>query len=239
VELQFRALPWAWLGFILFLMLYGEGLAYHELRAAAAPPWAWLAVPLTVAGFLVYAALFAEPKSIIAYRGLVAALRRGDARRAGPLLPLWLPTYLLFAGLAVAFAVTLGTAEWPAIDLWADAPFGLSSVGRFAPVWTTVLATALFVLRDVLFVLWLNFAARRRRADLAALLYLALAYGPLAALLTAIPSPLLLGFVLPMPAAHAAMTIGPVAAELAVLLFLLRRRWAVAGRWLQPLAQPA
>jgi hypothetical protein len=100
-------------------------------------------------------------------------------------------------------------------------------------------ATALFVLRDVLFVLWLNFSAQRRRADLAALLYLALAYGPLAALLAAIPAPLLLGFFLPMPAAHAAMTIVPVAAELVVLLFLLRRRWTAAERSLQPLARPA
>jgi hypothetical protein len=239
VELQFRALPWAWIGFALFLMLYGEGLVYGALRREAAPASAWLAVPVTVAGMLVYAALFAEPKSIIAYRGLVAALRRGDGRRAGSLLPLWLPTYVIFAGLAVAFAIALGAAEWPAIDLWANAPFGLASVGRFAPVWTTVVATALFVLRDVLFVLWLNFSAQRRRADLAALLYLALAYGPLAALLAAIPAPLLLGFFLPMPAAHAAMTIVPVAAEVVVLLFLLRRRWAAAERSLQPLAQPA
>ena len=239
VELQFRALPWAWLGFVLFLMAYGEGLAWHALRQEAVPAAAWLAAPLAVAGSLVYAALFAEPKSVIAYRGLVAAVRRGDRRRAGSLLPLWLPTYVIFAGLAVAFAIALGSAEWPAIDLWANAPLGLASIGRFAPVRTTVVAAALFVLRDVLFVLRLNFASKRRRADLAALLYLALAYGPLAALLTAIPAPLLLTFVLPMPMEHAAMTILPVAAEVAVLLFLLRRRWVAAGRSLQPLATAA
>ena len=239
VELQFRALPWAWLGFVLFLMAYGEGLAWQALRQEAVPAAAWLAAPLAVAGSLVYAALFAEPKSVIAYRGLVAAVRRGDRRRAGSLLPLWLPTYVIFAGLAVAFAIALGSAEWPAIDLWANAPLGLASIGRFAPVRTTVVAAALFVLRDVLFVLWLNFASKRRRADLAALLYLALAYGPLAALLTAIPAPLLLTFVLPMPMEHAAMTILPVAAEVAVLLFLLRRRWVAAGRSLQPLATAA
>src|SRR5213078_155458 len=133
----------------------------------------------------------------------------------------------------------VGTTEWPAMDLWANAPLGLASIGRFAPVRLTVLAAVLFVLRDVLFVLWLNFAARRRRADLAALLYLALAYGPLAALLAAIPAPLLLTFVMPMPMEHAAMTILPVAVELVVLLFLLRRRWVAAGRSLQPLAAAA
>jgi len=193
-------------------------------------------VPLFVAGALTYAALFAEPKNIIAYRGLVAALHGGDARRAGSFLPLWLPTYLLLAGLAAVFAVLLGNAEWPATDLWADAPFGLAAVGHFAPVSTTVLAAALFVLRDALFVLWLNFASRRRRADLAALLYLALAYGPLAALLVALEAPLLLAFVLPMPAAQPLVVLGPVAAELAVLLFLLRRRWIAAGRSLRPAA---
>src|SRR5262249_23855780 len=97
VELQFRALPWAWLGFTLFLMAYGEGLAWHALGRETTPAAAWLAAPLGVAGSLVYAALFAEPKSVIAYRGLVAALRRGDRRRAGSLLPLWLPTYVIFA----------------------------------------------------------------------------------------------------------------------------------------------
>ena len=240
VELQFRALPWAWLGFALFLMAYGEGLAYHWLRREAVPAAAWLAAPLVVAVFLVYAALFAEPKSVIAYRGLVAALRRGDRRRAGALLPLWLPTYVIFAGLAVAFAIALGTAKWQPAALWVNGPLGVDAMaGRFLPVRTTVLAAALFVLRDVLFVLWLNFASKRRRADLAALLYLALAYGPLAALLTAIPAPLLLTFVLPMPMEHAAMTILPVAAELVVLLFLLRRRWVAAGRSLQPLAATA
>jgi len=236
IELQFRALPWAWLGFILFLTLYGEGLAYGTLRREPVGPAAWLVVPLVVAGGLAYAALFAEPKNIIAYRGLVAALRGGDARRAGSLLPLWLPTYLLFAGLAVVFAVLLRGTAWPASDLWADAPIGLAAVGRFAPVSTTVLAAALFVLRDALFVLWLNFAARRRRADLAALIYLALAYGPLAALLVALEAPLLLAFVLPMPAAQPLVVLGPVAAELAVLLFLLRRRWIAAGRSLRPAA---
>jgi len=51
--------------------------------------------------------------------------------------------------------------------------------------------------------------------------------------------PLLLTFVLPMPTEHAAMTILPVAAELAVLLFSLRQRWVAAGRSLQPLAAAA
>jgi hypothetical protein len=48
-----------------------------------------------------------------------------------------------------------------------------------------------------------------------------------------------LTFVLPMPTEHAAMTILPVVVELAVLLFLLRRRWVAAGRALQPLAAAA
>jgi hypothetical protein len=234
VELQFRAAPWVWLAFVLFVIGWVEGLAWPALQRAPGAPARWLVAPALLAGALTYVALFAERKDPLAYRALGAALARGEAARAWTLLPLWLPSYVLFAGLALALAVTLGDTNLPAIDLWAGSPLALAGLGRFTAAWPMVVAAMLFVLRDILFVLWLGATARRRRADLAAFLYLAVAYGPLAGLVVLLGATPLLSLLVPVSAASPLQALLPVALELLLLLWLLRNRWVAAGRALRP-----
>jgi hypothetical protein len=234
VELQFRAAPWVWLAFVLFVIGWAEGLAWPTLLQAPGGPARWLILPAVLAGGLTYVALFAERKDPLAYRALGAALAGGAVGRAWTLLPLWLPTYLLFAGLALALAVTLGDLTLPAIDLWAGSPLALAGLGKFSAAWPMAAAAVLFLLRDILFVLWLNATARRRRADLAAFIYLAVAYGPLAGLAVMVGATPLLSFLVPVSTTSPLQALLPVALELLLLVWLLRNRWASAGRALRP-----
>jgi hypothetical protein len=234
VELQFRAAPWVWFAFLLFVVGWVEGLAWPTLLDAPGGPARWLVAPAVLVGGLTYVALFAERKDPLAYRALGAAFARGDLGRAWTLLPLWLPSWLLFAGLALALAALLGDATLPAIDLWAGSPLALAGLGKVAAAWPMVVAAVLFQLRDILFVLWLNAVMRRRRADLAAFLYLAVAYGPLAGLFVMLGATPLLSFVVPVSATSPLQALVPVALEVLLLLWLLRSRWAAAGRALRP-----
>src|SRR5437763_17006666 len=98
--------------------------------------------------------------------------------RAVILLPQWLPVYLVAAGLGIFVAVVGGFSELPGIPAMV-APvlgaleFGVADSWRILPA-----ALALYLLRDVLIVLFSNFGARGGRADMGAFICLMLAYFP-------------------------------------------------------------
>lgn len=227
LELQFRSYPWAWIAFTLFVMAYVAGFQDDGIvRWSEAVP-AWLLGPIMAGIVLVYAALFAEPKDVVRYRWFLASVGRGDVRRALTLMPLWLPTFLIAAGLATAFILLVGRVS---IGLpMARMEFDILP----APV---VIAILLFVARDIGLVLFLNFSARRRRADLAAFIYLLVLYGPLAALVQLLGLTWLQPFLTPAPMAHPAYTIAPPLIEAATVAVLLWWRLAAASQPLRPAA---
>lgn len=227
VELQFRSQPWVWPLFVLFLMLYAEGFLYHLMVGLEARA-AWLMAPLAVAIALVYVAAFTAPKDVVRHRWFVAALRQGRWRRAGELMPLWLPTYVIAAA-AGAAAIALGGGtpiHMPVLPVRFDA--------TIAPSAPLVLALLLFVLRDLCLILLLNFGERRQRADLAAFIYLLLLYGPMAAIAAVLGLGKVEPFFVPYDTGNPALTVGPVMLETVVVLVLLSHRWAAAGRSVRP-----
>ncbi len=230
LELQFRSYPWAWIAFTLFLMAYATGFQYEGLvRLEAATP-AWLFAPLSVGILLVYAVLFAEPKDVVRYRWFFAALRRGAGARALVLMPLWLPTYLIVVVLAMALVLLVG-------DISIGVPMAFLQFD-IAPA-PLVVAVLLFIARDIGFVLFLNFGDRRRRADLAAFLYLLVLYGPVAAIVQLLGLTWLQPFLTPVPMAHPAATIVPPLIEAVAVAGLLWWTLASASRQLRPAAAAA
>jgi len=214
VELQFRAWAWVWAAFVGFLVVFVEGLV---------EPAAGGSVPLLLPGFLtgallVYVALLAEPKGLVAYRGLLAALLGRDWARAGRLLPLWA------AGLAVLLPVALGLAvQLSVAPLERDLPF--LGGDRLRPDALWIATCLLFLLRDIGVFLLLNFVAWRRRADLAGLIWLGVAYGILPALLGLADLAIALPLLVPLAGLPPALALGPVLVEL--LLVGLAIRWCL------------
>jgi hypothetical protein len=105
-----------------------------------------------------------------------------------------------------------------------------------APV---IIAVLLFVARDTGFVLFLNFADRRRRADLTAFIYLVVLYGPLAAIVQLLGLFWLQPFLTPVPMESAMLTIAPPLIEAVVVAGLLWWQLASASRSLRPAAAAA
>ncbi len=233
-ELQFRTWPWAWLGFAAFAMVYGQGF-FHDLLPAVSGAGFDLLVPLAIGVVLVYAALFGEAKDIVRYRWTLRSLGDGDWRRALALLPLWIPTYLAVA--AVAVVVALRIEPGPLVGAFET---DLRDIG-ILPTPAVFVALLLFLARDIALVLALNFGRRARRADLAAFIYLVVLYGPLPGIIVAVGLRPLATIFYPASMGSALLTVGPPAIEAAVMIGLLAVRWQAANRSIRPPAteQPA
>ncbi len=170
-ELQVRMRPWAWLAFTLFAMVYVDGLFLGRCAGCTESALGWIVAPYVVATLSAYFALFVEPKDVVRTRTLLAALRGGDWRRAATLAPFWLVAVLLFVvvgGSALALTLTI-THSWDFLPV-------LVFVLDDRVVVAGMLAHFGFVVRDFCLILALNFGARRGRADMAAVIYLAVLY---------------------------------------------------------------
>ncbi len=223
VELQHRALPWAWVCFALFLMAYGAGFAYGEVgqaRDAGAALW-WLAPSFLVAVVMVYGALFAQPKDVVVQRAFLRAVAASDWPRAGFLTPLWLPSLAIMLGVGAALMTQIPGERLYGGEVW------IGGGSAYSPY--VVLAAMVFVLRDMGLVMLLNLGARRRRADLVGLVYLVLLYLVFAMLVHALEWDRALPFFVPTPKVTPLWTVGPVLAEALLVHGVLIWRWRRLG----------
>ena len=226
-ELLYINRPWAWLLFTLFCMGYAAGFVNWELEALTSR----LALACVTALALTYAAFFGEAKDPVRYRWGLARFKALHWWRALEFMPWWLISYAaaVAAGVATIWSIAMGGQLMPQESWWfafqRDANWmALSSIAY------NVVALLLFVLRDVFFLLWLNFGGKMRgRGDLAGLVVLVIAYGPLPMLLIAAGLAKFLPAVVPFTVTNPAAVLWP-AAELAAIAVLLFLRWRQATR---------
>lgn len=217
-ELQYSNWPWAWCAFLAFSMIYAAGLADQPGQTIAAI----LGAPVGLGVILVYGSFLAEPKDGVRYRWGLAALRQGNLAKALTFLPLWLITYVATVILTLVLIALLPSQ--PAAEIgqtWLAAWWQ-----EYGPHTRIMLAAGtLFVARDLLFLLLLNFGQWRQRADLAGILYLLIAYFPLAWIVAFVGGPHLLSLVLPYDSGNLVLTFGPVLVQVAILAVFVRQRW--------------
>jgi hypothetical protein len=229
--LQVRQNPWVWLSFSLFLIAYYQG--FLLLGPDARPSLRFLSA-LLVAVPLYYLALFAQSNDVIRYRWLFHHLGRGLRQKALSLLPLWVPSLVLAAGLAVVVAlltrdeVQTLTVEAPVAPMVIDETWS----GSMA----TAIALILFMLRDLGIVLLLNFAKRPKAPDLAAILYLIVLYGICGGLVTVAGAGSLLPLFIPGAGSNAVVVVLAPLVQVILVAVLLQRRWASQMRALLPAA---
>jgi len=204
VELQFRAMPWVWLAFVLFAMVYVGGFPFAA--ADQRPP----AYAIALGATLVMALL--APKDPVAWRGLARAVAAAAWRRGAELLPRWL----------VTLAVAIGLAVWLLAD---PPPFAAWLPVRFVNPPYLVVASLLLLVRDVGIVLWTGIGEHAGRPELRAVIYLMLLYTVIPATLAGIG---LGGWVVafwPRPGASFGLGVGALLAEVAGVYLLVYLRW--------------
>jgi hypothetical protein len=226
-ELLYINRPWIWTLFTLFCMGYAAGFVPWDIE----PLTSRLAAACLAGLALTYAAFFAEAKDPVRYRWGLARFKALQWWRALEFMPWWLISYLLAAtaGVGTIWSIMIG-GELAWQDTWIAAIQRYTSVltlGTFAFIFAALL---LFALRDMLFLLWLNFTGKTRgRADLSGVVALAIAYGPLPMLLVGAGASRFLPAVSPLMVTNATALAWPAAEVIAVSL-LLMLRWRQATR---------
>ncbi len=218
-ELMFRTTPLVWGGFVVFLMMYFAGFVntpewvtksssfcrnFEDCVEDFADFRAMLAFFIGAA--CLYWAIFSEQKDFVAYRKWFTELRKGNISKVLENTPRWLVSFDLFV-LAGIFAIIF-TPKMP------EGVY-ISSI---------VATTILFAIRDIGIIHLLNMSPRRKRADLAAVLYLAVLYFLIPAILQAMDMSYDMLFV-PGWDEPLYLAILPSLAQVLVVFVLLKRSW--------------
>lgn len=200
--LEIRTRPWALPAFILFAAVWLGGFLKQGGFGRLEGAFAVLLCAVALSAAFSYGLLVAEPGGSSAWQRLRVRLR---ARLFGRVLeeaPLWL--------VAVITGLVMGVAA-----LFTSS--GNGSTSSLLP-----LAAMLFVVRDAAIFQFFAFARQPRRAEAAALFYLAVLYGLLPGLLFAIKAPQL---------AHIVLPLGFTDTGVATIIMLVQAGIAIAVAW--------
>jgi hypothetical protein len=225
-ELLYVNRPWVWTLFTLFCMAYAAGFVPWQTEALTSR----LGSACIVGVVLTYGGFFGEAKDPVRYRWGLARFKALHWWRALEFMPWWLISYVLaaVAGGAAIWSIAMG-GQFTWQDSWLAVLQRYANWMAFGSITYGIAAMLLFVLRDMFFLLWLNFGKVRGRADLAGLVVLAIAYFPLPMLLFSAG----LGKFLPAVAPYAVgnlVSLAWPAAEVIAMGFLLYLRWRQATR---------
>jgi hypothetical protein len=207
-------------------MAYAAGFVPWQTEALTSR----LATAFVTGVVLTYAAFFGEAKDPVRYRWGLARFKALHWWRALEFMPWWLISYVLtaIAGGATIWSIAVGgQLFWQ--DTWLSELQRTFSLLALGSINYMIVALLLFVLRDMFFLLWLNFGKVRSRADLAGLAVLAIAYGPLPMLLVGLGLARFLPAVVPVAVGSLPNLAWP-AAEAAAIGALLFLRWRQATR---------
>lgn len=215
IELQYRNQPWIWTLFLIFVSVLVAGF----------PPSPHFAYVFLVLILLTYAGFFADNRDPVRYRWALLSLRERNWLEAVAAIPWWLIGYVFSAVVAVGLALLLPQQAY-SIDVPANAPPAFKMAALIPEnLATSLILAVLFVLRDLLVMLWFSCSPWRAKADVAGIIYLALVYWPLAAILWVSGGQRLLPVAVPIATGNFGVDFVPIAIELAFALFLFYARW--------------
>ena len=208
-ELQLRTAPWALAAFLCFMAAYLAGFLAVAHQAALGGAEAVLVCGLGVSLAAAYALLFAERTGAMALRRLIARFERRQWRRALEELPGW-PVAISLALLCAAGTALLDGAE----------PSAALREIRVASI-----ALALFAMRDAALLHVFAFARQPKRIEAVTLLYLALLYWLVPALLEAAGAETLARLVLPNVFARPGSATAVMAVQAVLAVTIAAWRW--------------
>jgi len=158
LELQMQNTPLVWPGFLLFLALFTAGFQIAQGGLTAG-----LVSGALIVALCAYGAAFADPADRVRLRQFAESTRRGDLKRAAPIMPAVLAPVILTILLVIVAAVAMG-------------PLPDGSPAQSLGVRQAVALIA-FMIRDLGVIAFFRFGPRPQRGDFGAVVALALLYG--------------------------------------------------------------
>lgn len=228
-ELLYRVRPWAWTGFAVYLAVWLTGLANELFVGVGARFLPQLMLGLIVIAAFVYLAFLFEEKNQVALRAWFRDIAGFRLARIAVDAPAWAQLFAL--SLLLALAVAVGAT------LDAEGALFRHYVARQLPV--LVGAGALFLLRDLALLLYLNMGRNQQRGDTAGVLYLVMLYvlGPLLAHL--VGGDRLVAVLAPIRPDEVAISLAAPAAQAALMVGLLVWRCERRPGTMQPAVRAA
>lgn len=214
LELQLPNLPWAWIGFVGFSMLFFGGFVYipPTLERLILPVPGIPVTAAIVAAAAIYLAVLSEPKDSVRFRRLAHYAGSGDMRRLMQLFPRALLTLPLFIA---AGMVTMTLADPTEARLAPDA-------GNLSGA---IAAGMLFVIRDLGFMYFLSFGRPDGQGDSKAFVFILLSYTLGPALLLVIGASDALALFVPDWRQNPVFSVLCAGLEAAAIWALLLKRW--------------
>jgi hypothetical protein len=221
--------PWAWTGFAVYLAVWLTGLANELFIGVGARFLPQLMLGLIVIAAFVYLAFLFEEKNQVALRAWFRDIAGFRLARIAVDAPAWAQLFAL--SLLLALAVAVGAT------LDAEGALFRHYVARQLPV--LVGAGALFLLRDLALLLYLNMGRNQQRGDTAGVLYLVMLYvlGPLLAHL--VGGDRLVAVLAPIRPDEVAISLAAPAAQAALMVGLLVWRCGRRPGTMQPAVRAA
>jgi hypothetical protein len=213
LELQYRSMPWVWSAFLVFVIFCAAGF----------DPVPQLGYALLALVLLTYIAFFADHRDPVRYRWTLVALRSRDWAAVFGGVPWWLISYALAIVLVIAVVIVAPAGTLPP-DVNAAPALQMVEIA-LEHLSVSLVLVMLFMLRDLLVLLWFSCSPWRAKADVAGIIYLALIYWPLAAVLWVTDAQSLLPVVVPISTGNYAVDFVPIGIELVFALFLFLARW--------------
>jgi hypothetical protein len=217
-ELQYRSLPWVWTSFLVFILVIGA------TASSADGAYGWLALPLLAFVLLTYLSFFADNRDPVRYRWALLSLRDRNWFEVISAIPWWIISYVFAAASAVAIAWSLAEVAGFEANRTLTPAFRMFMMAIQHPSASLALVM-LFMLRDLLVLLWISCSPWRSKADVAGIIYLAIVYWPLAAILWISDLSHLLPVVAPIATGNPGTDFAPIGIELAFAMFLFYARW--------------
>lgn len=229
-ELQYQNIPWAWLGFNLFCMIYFSGLAsIQELPISYSMqinPFGMKDVQqliyhfpyytaFLIAQLLTYLAVFTDMINTVRYKKLLARLQENNFIETLQQLPWWCISFSLTIVAGILIIVQRTQLDTP--------------IGNFS-LPTLVITSLLFLFRDILLVHYFHFSKNPKRALSASLLYLFLLYLLIPLMLSLLHLSHLLPIFVPSWGQNTALALLSTFGQIAVLGGLCWKKWQMSWK---------
>jgi hypothetical protein len=227
-ELQYQHVPWIWLAFNLFCLIYfpglvpTEGFGLEDLQSITKietiqkllqmGPWY---VAFLIIQVLTYTAVFADEITRTRYKRLVNCAHEKNIHETLQHLPWWTISY--FLTVVVAFLVLIKQQH-------------IGQIHEDISLNILVITSTLYLARDILLIHYFNFRDNPKKAMSTSIFYLFLIYLLLPFLLNAMHLGSVVPLLIPSWGENTALAIISVLAQIGFLGFLCLNRWQLAWK---------
>lgn len=230
-ELQYQNIPWVWLLFNAYCIIYFSGFgtffkdnAYlKQLKNAPDLSLLLESTPLYIAFvvsvLLCYSALFTDSLNSLRYRRVFTRIFEGNIIETLQQIPWWVISFVLMILVGVLSTIMQSDFKAQLKDL---------SVPIF------ILTTLLFVARDILLAHYFYLSNNPKRAQAAVLLYLAILWLALPAFIGLLNADYLFPAIVPSWGENTALALVSVLAQIGLFGFLVVQRWESIWRPEEP-----